>query len=345
VSQDFSQRILKWFDQHGRKHLPWQQNISPYRVWISEIMLQQTQVSTVIPYFETFMQRFPTVTDLAAASIDEVLHLWTGLGYYTRARNLHKAAQYVAYECNGQFPTGQDNLTALPGVGRSTAGAIEAIGNRGVATILDGNVKRVLARFHAIEGWPGQSQVEKQLWHVAEQHTPTQRCADYTQAMMDMGATLCTRNKPNCQACPLQQDCQALAQNRTSELPAKKPRKTLPVKHTTMYIIADPDGNILLKQRPPQGLWGGLWVLPEHDKLEQITQYGEINGHNPLPGFRHTFSHFHLDIDVVSITLSNKHPQIMDADGLLWYNYHQPAAIGLAAPVKLLLDRYHEETT
>jgi A/G-specific adenine glycosylase len=344
VPQDFSQRILNWFDQHGRKHLPWQQNITPYSVWISEIMLQQTQVSTVIPYFERFMARFPSVQQLAAAEIDEVLHLWTGLGYYSRARNLHKAAQYVVSHYKGEFPKGQQALTELPGVGRSTAGAIEAIGNRGIATILDGNVKRVLARFHAIEGWPGQTQVEKQLWQVAEQHTPQQRCADYTQAMMDMGATLCTRSKPKCTECPLNNDCRALAENKIADLPGKKPRKTLPIKNTTMYIIADQQGHILLKKRPPQGIWGGLWVLPEFENPDQINQIGDLDGYNPLPGFRHTFSHFHLDIEVMSVTLKNKHPQIMDADDMLWYNYYQPAAIGLAAPVKQLLDRYHEET-
>ncbi|HSG60745.1 MAG TPA: A/G-specific adenine glycosylase [Pseudomonadales bacterium] len=340
----FSDTILQWFDQHGRKHLPWQQDISPYRVWVSEIMLQQTQVATVIPYYERFMARFPDVASLAAAEIDEVLHLWTGLGYYSRARNLHKAAQYVVNECSGEFPHGQEALTALPGVGRSTAGAIEAIGNRGVATILDGNVKRVLARFHAVEGWPGQGKVEAELWRIAEEYTPSERCADYTQAMMDMGATLCTRSKPRCHECPLMADCLAKALDRVTDFPGKKPRKALPVKHTTMYIIADPNGHILLKQRPPTGLWGGLWILPELDGLDDIQHHiGEIDGHNPLPGLRHTFSHFHLDIDVVSVTLSKIHPQVMASDGQLWYNYHSPQAIGLAAPVVQLLDRYHEE--
>jgi A/G-specific adenine glycosylase len=340
----FSNKILQWFDQHGRKHLPWQQQINPYRVWVSEIMLQQTQVTTVIPYFERFMERFPTVASLAAANIDEVLHLWTGLGYYTRARNLHKAAKYVMDECGGSFPIGQEALTALPGVGRSTAGAIEAIGNRGVATILDGNVKRVLARFHGIGGWPGQSKVEAELWKVAELHTPSERCAEYTQAMMDMGATLCTRSKPRCQECPLREDCLALAQDRIAELPGKKPKKTLPVKRTTMYIIANPQGEVLLVQRPPTGLWGGLWILPEFDSVEYIEQHiGEIDGHNPLPGLRHTFSHFHLDIEVVSVTLRSIHPQVMAADDQLWYNYYSPRAIGLAAPIVQLLDRYHEE--
>lgn len=343
MDKHFNQRILAWFDEHGRKHLPWQQNITPYRVWVSEIMLQQTQVATVIPYFESFMQRFPDVQSLAAANIDEVLHLWTGLGYYSRARNLHKAAQYVVDEFNGVFPHGQEALTQLPGVGRSTAGAIEAIGNRGVAAILDGNVKRVLARYHAIAGWPGQSHVEKQLWDIAEQYTPRERCAEYTQAMMDMGATLCTRSKPRCTECPLQNDCQAYNQGTPTDYPGKKPKKTLPIRQTTMYIIADPDGHILLKQRPAQGLWGGLWVFPELNSIDEIHTLGTVDGYNPLPGLRHTFSHFHLDINVISVTLANKHPQVMDTDGQLWYNYHQPQKIGLAAPVKKLLDNYHEE--
>ena len=201
-STTFAPRVLAWFARHGRHDLPWQSNRSPYRVWLSEIMLQQTQVTTVIPYFERFTQRFPTLNDLALASEDDVLHLWTGLGYYARARNLHRAARQVIDQ-GGEFPRSVDDLVSLPGIGRSTAGAIMSLAFGERAVILDGNVKRVLARHNAITGWPGTSGTQKSLWAVAEQYTPRERVADYNQAMMDLGATLCVRSKPNCTSCPV----------------------------------------------------------------------------------------------------------------------------------------------
>ena len=213
---DFQRAVLRWFDQHGRTNLPWQQNISPYRVWVSEIMLQQTQVTTVIPYFERFMDSFPTVQSLAAAPLDEVLHHWTGLGYYARARNIYKAAQIVCDQYKGHFPSSMDKLCDLPGIGRSTAAAISSIAFKIPATILDGNVKRVLARYSAIAGWPGKADVVQQLWQVAENFTPQERIADYTQAMMDLGATTCTRASPNCSQCPLVDSCIAYAQGNQS---------------------------------------------------------------------------------------------------------------------------------
>ena len=232
----FSDRVLHWFDAHGRKHLPWQQQISAYRVWVSEIMLQQTQVTTVIGYFERFMQRFPDVVTLANAPQDDVLHLWTGLGYYARARNLHKAAQQIATDHGGEFPQTLEQVMALPGIGRSTAGAILSIACGKSHPILDGNVKRVLARYYAIEGWPGKRAVEDTLWQHATENTPATRTNHYTQAMMDLGAMICTRSKPACDKCPLQSDCIAYAQGKQNEYPGKKPKKTLPVKSTVMWI-------------------------------------------------------------------------------------------------------------
>ncbi|MEM8660457.1 MAG: A/G-specific adenine glycosylase, partial [Pseudomonadota bacterium] len=238
----FFDRVLDWFDQHGRKDLPWQQDLSAYRVWVSEIMLQQTQVKTVIPYYHRFMAEFPTVEDLAAASVDEVLHLWTGLGYYARGRNLHKAARMVCEELGGEFPETVDGLCELPGIGRSTAGAIVSIAHRQRAIILDGNVKRVLARYRAVEGWPGTKPVHNTLWQIADELTPKDRSGAYSQAMMDLGATLCTRSKPSCDVCPVGEDCQANAKGEQQRFPGKKPRKTLPVKNTVFLIARTPGG-------------------------------------------------------------------------------------------------------
>lgn len=336
---DFSAAVLSWFDQHGRKHLPWQQHKSAYNTWVSEIMLQQTQVSTVIPYYQRFMERFPSVNDLAAAPIDEVLHLWTGLGYYARARNLHKAAQQVARDYEGVFPTDPAQLEALPGIGRSTAGAIASISAGVRAPILDGNVKRVLARFQAIDGWPGALPVQRELWDWAERYTPTARVGDYTQAMMDLGATLCTRSKPACRVCPLSSKCKALAQNRVSELPSPRPKKTLPVKQTLMLIVRR-DAEVLLQQRPPTGIWGGLWSFPETQDLRDLPAGWEvdIDKAQPLAPLRHTFSHYHLDITPVLINASDLHfDALMEERASLWYNSAQPTEIGLAAPVKRLL--------
>ena len=251
--------LLAWFDQHGRKDLPWQTNRTPYRVWISEIMLQQTQVSTVIPFYERFMAQLPTVQDLAAAAEDTVLHLWTGLGYYARARNLHRCAKQVCALHSGVFPNALAGLEALPGIGRSTAGAILSLAMDARAPILDGNVKRVLARYHAVEGWPGQRAVSDTLWSHAEHLTPQKRVADYTQAIMDLGATLCMRSKPNCRACPLSRRCQALAEDRVQELPTKKKAPAKPIRQARFFVLRLPDNRVLLEQRQQSGLWGGLW--------------------------------------------------------------------------------------
>lgn len=343
MTQQFSTRILKWFDKHGRKHLPWQQQITPYRVWLSEIMLQQTQVTTVIPYFERFIARFPDVQSLAAAPIDEVLHLWTGLGYYARARNLHRCAQTIVKQYGGEFPNNVDALSELSGIGRSTAGAIVSIAFQARAAILDGNVKRVLARYHAVDGWPGQTETLKQLWDIAETYTPKKRCNDYTQAMMDMGAILCTRSKPKCEQCPVRDGCIGYAQGNPTDYPGKKPKKSLPEKNVQLIMLRNPTGDILLEQRPAQGIWGGLWSFPElpqdRDPLIYATdQHGKVVSHEIWNSYRHTFSHYHLDITPVLIQLANS-PNTIGEANTHWYNPHQPDARGLAAPVKKLLEK------
>ena len=267
----FSERLLAWFDEHGRKTLPWQQDRTPYRVWVSEIMLQQTQVATVIPYYERFMARFPKVADLAQAPIDDVLSLWTGLGYYARARNLHKTACIVAEEYDGKFPDSVEGLESLPGIGRSTAGAILTLGHGRWAPILDGNVKRVLARYHAIEGWPGRSDVLAALWRASEAVTPRHRTADYTQGIMDLGATLCTKSKPECLFCPMTEDCQARISGTQATYPGKKPKKKIPTRDTHFIICVDSQGQVLLERRPPSGIWGGLWSFPEASNLDDFS--------------------------------------------------------------------------
>ncbi|WP_426415701.1 A/G-specific adenine glycosylase [Aestuariirhabdus sp. LZHN29] len=339
----FSRAVLDWFDRHGRKNLPWQQQISSYRVWISEIMLQQTQVATVIPYYERFMARFPDVERLAAADEDEVLHLWTGLGYYARARNLHTAAQRIS--ALGVFPQGVDALEQLPGIGRSTAGAIATIAQGERAPILDGNVKRVLCRFDGVEGWPGASATAKRLWQLAEQYTPTERVADYTQAMMDLGATVCRRSKPLCNACPLQTECTAQRSGRQSEFPQSKTAKAKPLRHTRMLILVNEHGEVLLGKRPPTGIWGGLWSLPElpldSDPVSHAAQYWhlDINPTSRWDSFIHTFSHYQLEITPLHSQLRGPITAIMEEGRWLWYNMQRPQDLGLAAPVKMLLEK------
>ncbi|MFT4777144.1 MAG: A/G-specific adenine glycosylase [Oleispira sp.] len=341
--KQFSQAVLNWYDENGRKHLPWQQNITPYKVWISEVMLQQTQVATVIPYFERFMQEFPTVHDLAKAEQDKVLHLWTGLGYYARARNLHACAQKVSTDFAGIFPQSVEGLTELRGIGRSTAGAIASISMGINAAILDGNVKRVLCRYYAVEGWPGTTAVQKELWLIAERLTPNERCNDYTQAMMDMGATLCTRSKPQCGICPLAPNCQANAQGNPKDYPNSKPKKVKPEKHIQLIMLQDPDGNILLEQRPQQGIWGGLWSFPELAMEEDALSRSQVLfgalafKQEDWPSFRHTFSHYHLHISPILIHLS-KRPNAIGESAQHWYNPQKPSELGLAAPVKTLLN-------
>ena len=346
LSIPFAERVLNWFDQHGRKGLPWQQDISPYRVWISEIMLQQTQVNTVIPYFLKFMDSFPDVNSLANADQDYVLKHWSGLGYYARARNLHKAAQTIRDEYSGRFPENIDDVIALSGIGKSTAGAILSIACQQSHAILDGNVKRVLARYYIVDGWTGSAKAQKQLWKYAEALLPTaslKRTADYTQVMMDLGATICTRSKPKCSACPLHGDCKALALGKTQEYPQPKPKKSLPKRSTIMLILQNTQNEVMLQKRPATGIWGGLWSFPQFETGDQANEWLlenfniELNSHAKLPELIHTFSHFRLTIQPYLVQIESQQQGIMEAEAQLWYNINTEFDGGLAAPITTLL--------
>ena len=339
---DFADRILAWYDLHGRTDLPWQQK-DAYAVWVSEIMLQQTQVQTVIPYFERFMQRFPTVKSLADSSIDEVLQRWSGLGYYARARNLHKAAGVIRDEYGGEFPDDFEAAVALPGIGRSTAGAILSLAYGQRHAILDGNVKRVLARHEAIGGWPGKTAVANRLWALAEEHTPQERVADYTQAIMDLGATLCVRSNPACGACPVASDCKGLAAGTVSELPGRKPKTDKPLKQTTM-VLAVHEGALFLERRPPSGIWGGLWSLPEIGDRDVVdwcrhTFRGVENQSERWAPLRHSFSHYDLDIHPVVVRIRESSRKVADGDGTAWHPLDGEPPGGIAAPVQKLIDQ------
>ncbi|MSP53683.1 MAG: adenine DNA glycosylase [Gammaproteobacteria bacterium] len=340
----FQQQILTWFDAQGRKDLPWQQDITPYRVWLSEIMLQQTQVSTVIPYFNAFVDKFPSLDSLANATIDEVLPYWSGLGYYARARNLHKTAQFIYQQ--QRFPDTLAELIALAGIGQSTAGAILSIAFNKSHPILDGNVKRVLTRYKAIEGWTGDSQINKKLWAISTELTPIERCADYTQAMMDLGAILCTRSKPACADCPLTSHCLARINGTVALLPTPKPKKILPVKQVIFLLLSNDSQQIFLEKRPPTGIWGGLWSLPEFDSVESahdwcLSKNMAIASQQLLPTSRHTFSHYHLDYTPLAIHTNSSTNFVMEANQSLWYNADHN--VGLATPIKHLLQQYNSE--
>lgn len=339
--QHFSQAVLNWYEHYGRKTLPWQIEKSAYHVWLSEVMLQQTQVATVIPYFTRFIEQFPTVNDLASAPIDDVLHLWTGLGYYARARNLHKAAQVISEQFHGQFPNQFADVVALPGVGRSTAGAILSLAQNQQYAILDGNVKRVLTRYYAIEGWPGNKAIENKLWSLSEQVTPEQDVAKFNQAMMDIGAMVCTRTKPKCTLCPLHIDCIAYQTVSWQLYPTKKPKNTIPEK-TAYFLLLEQNHHIWLEKRPPAGIWGGLYCLPEFTSEQAMTdwlnQRGiEVTTTKQLISFRHTFSHFHLDIIPIHCKISCYNKCLDESTGY-WYSLiTDNAKIGLATPVYKLL--------
>ncbi len=333
--------LLAWFDGHGRHDLPWQHPRSAYRVWLSEIMLQQTRVETVIGYFGRFMQALPTLADLAAADEDTVLALWSGLGYYRRARFLHRAARICMDRHDGELPRDFDDLASLPGIGRSTAGAILAQAHGLRFPILDGNVKRVLTRLHGIHGHPGQSKVEKQLWTLAEQHTPQQRLADYTQAIMDLGATVCVRSGPRCEACPLADACVARRDGLTAALPTPRARKAVPTRATCMLVLRDVQGRVLLERRGPTGVWSGLWSLPEAgdgaDARELARHHADCAGPRPLDPFTHVFSHYRLDIQPLLFEAHRPVRRIEDADNLRWCEPARLDALGLPAPVRKLL--------
>jgi A/G-specific adenine glycosylase len=338
-------RLLRWFGQHGRNDLPWQQPRTPYRVWLSEVMLQQTQVATVIPYFLRFVEKFPSLPVLAAAAQDDVLALWSGLGYYTRARNLHRAAQVCIGQHGGDLPRDFDELAALPGIGRSTAGAILAQAHDQRHAILDGNVKRVLTRFHGLRGWPGSAAVEKQLWKFAELHMPRRRIADYTQAIMDLGATLCTRSRPQCATCPLAGDCVAHRDGLTAQLPDRKPKRTLPTRSTVMLMLRDNRGRLLLERRPPTGVWAQMWSLPEAQDIasarRNIARDHGVHDieFRQLPSFIHTFSHYRLDVTPIAFDIVAP-ACVADDSGRRWLHPSDAATLGLPAPVRKLIAEF-----
>lgn len=343
IDADIAQRLLTWFDRHGRHDLPWQHPRTPYRVWLSEIMLQQTQVSVVIGYFDRFIQALPDLPALARAPQDTVLALWSGLGYYARARNLHAAAKQCVEHHGGDLPRDLDALIALPGIGRSTAGAILSQAWNDRAPILDGNVKRVLCRVFGIDGWPGLPAVEKRLWSIAERLLPQTRLADWTQAQMDFGATLCTRANPACAICPLQDLCVARREGRIAELPTPKPGKALPQREAQMLILENADGRVLLLRCPPTGVWASLWSLPQHEDLEASRLWfehhldGDFASAHVLPALEHGFSHYRLRIHPRLVAVNGLRAAAGDNADLRWANRAELNAIGLPAPVRKLL--------
>lgn len=339
----FATRVLAWARLEGRHDLPWQRDRTPYRVWISEVMLQQTQVGTAIPYFERFMTRFPDIAALADSNVDEVLHLWSGLGYYSRARNVHKAARLVVERHEGRFPTNIDAVEALPGIGRSTAGAILSLSLDQSHPILDGNVKRVLCRHRALPGWPGASAVNNRLWTLATALLPDSDAGRYTQAMMDLGATVCTRRRPSCLLCPVSTDCKARAEGDPQRYPTPRPKRVRPIRRTEVAVIRDPGGLLLLTRRPPTGVWAGLFGFPELPENLTIEtwcrdQLGVVPRQvTPLAVVSHGFTHFELQIVPWLAELKAPVHSVADADHLLWYNPATPANVGLAAPVSRLI--------
>ncbi|MFM0191957.1 A/G-specific adenine glycosylase [Paraburkholderia strydomiana] len=347
LTSGFAARLIAWQRMHGRHDLPWQNTRNAYRIWLSEIMLQQTQVSTVIPYYAKFLARFPDVAALAAAPVDDVMALWAGLGYYTRARNLHRCAQAVVERHGGAFPASVDELAELPGIGRSTAAAIASFAFGARATILDGNVKRVLARVFGVEGFPGEKKVENAMWTLAESLLPSNASDDevsaYTQGLMDLGATLCVRGKPDCLRCPFAADCVANVTGRQRELPTARPKKTVPTRRTWMLVLRDGDA-VMLEKRPPSGIWGGLWSLPEAaDESALATRAREFGGDgavSPLAPLTHVFTHFKLEIEPRLAEFDRgvgALAALRDAD-TAWVSVSDLDSFGVPAPVRKLLE-------
>ena len=337
----FAQQLVRWQKSCGRHGLPWQGSRDPYAVWLSEIMLQQTQVSSVILYYQRFLHRFPDIAALAAADQDEVLAHWSGLGYYSRARNLHRAAHIVAENHAGQFPREFERILELPGIGRSTAAAIGAFAFGMRRAILDGNVKRVLARYRAVAGYPGEKKVEDVLWRHAEDLLPEVDIETYTQALMDLGATVCTRGKPDCAACPVSADCLAHQQGRQAEFPQPRPRKAQPEKTTTMLLFMH-QGEIFLEKRPPVGIWGGLWSFPEIEGAENARQHGEsrfgfeTDRSQSRPAMQHVFTHFRLHIQPLLIHVRRIRPRVHQQEGV-WLSVEDAMEAAIPAPVRKLL--------
>jgi A/G-specific adenine glycosylase len=338
---DFADRLIRWHKHHGRHDLPWQNTTDPYRVWLSEIMLQQTQVATVMPYYARFLARFPTLADLASAPVEAVMAHWSGLGYYARARNLHKCAQAVMRDHGGRFPTNPEQLAGLPGIGRSTANSIATFCFGARAPILDGNVKRVFCRAFGIEGFPGSAAVEKRLWALAGELMPAQHGDIYNQAQMDLGAMVCTRSKPKCGECPLRDTCVALAGDRVAELPQRKPRKVVPVREATLLVVLDAQQRVLLESRPPSGIWGGLLSLPELAGGDPALWLQQRLGCqaiavSPAPTFVHAFSHFHLRI---SPLICRVWPVTVAMEpGWRWLRQEEIPGAALPSPVRRILE-------
>ena len=343
-SPEFSRRLLAWHRLHGRKTLPWQNTRDPYPIWLSEIMLQQTQVETAIPYFLKFLARFPDISTLARSSQDEVMAHWAGLGYYARARNLHKAAGIVDQKHDGVFPDSFEEVVALPGIGRSTAGAILAFSKEQRHPILDGNVKRVLTRVFGIPGYPGTRSVEKQLWELAECLTPHSGVSEYTQGIMDLGATLCRRAKPQCQDCPFNVECVAHNTQSIALYPGKQPAKARPQKSTRMLVLLNQKGEIMLEKRPPRGIWGGLHSLPEVDDpqmdpaafcLDSLNlQTGVID---QLPVVKHGFTHFDLLVTPVICEVTADSDAVGEELESGWFPRSGLDSVGLPAVVSTIL--------
>jgi A/G-specific adenine glycosylase len=344
---EFAERLLAWFVLHGRHHLPWQSDVTPYRVWVSEVMLQQTQVTTVIPYYQRFLARFPSVQALAQAPLDEVLHLWTGLGYYARARNLQACAQTLMARHGGEFPLQFEALVALPGIGRSTAGAILALARGQRQPILDGNVKRVLARVFGIAGDPSSNAVMATLWAQSDRCTPLLNVAAYTQAIMDLGATVCTRSRPACTLCPMSLGCVAALEGRQAELPGRKQKKARPSREATLLIAqrgAPGSSAVLLERRPPTGVWGGLWSPPqfasEAEALEWCSrEFGAgLEQSEALAPIDHAFTHF--DLRLLPLRVHCEAGQrVREGDDRIWYRLDAPARVGLPQPIAQLFER------
>ena len=338
---EFSSRLIAWQKVYGRHDLPWQNTTDPYAIWVSEIMLQQTQVTAVIGYYAKFMQRFPDIATLANATQEEVLQHWSGLGYYSRARNLHKAAITIMDIHGGEFPQDFDTIQTLSGIGRSTAAAIASFAFNQIQTILDGNVKRVLARHFLVEGWPSHPKIEKELWARAENLLPEAQMIAYTQGLMDLGATLCTRSKPKCADCPLLDSCAAYKQQRVHQLPTPKPRKAIPEKNTTMLILMRGD-EVMLEKRPPTGIWGGLWSFPETDTSENLpelaySRFGiSTQLTQSLPQLSHAFTHFKLHIQPQQLTVLSNNSQVNEA-GYLWLNIDDAIGAAIPTPVRKIL--------
>jgi A/G-specific adenine glycosylase len=342
TDQGFAEQVIAWQRVHGRHDLPWQKTRDAYSIWVSEVMLQQTQVATVIPYYERFVRRFPDVAALAKAPVDDVLAQWSGLGYYSRGRNLHRAAQVICNEHGGRFPQAIEQIAALPGIGRSTAAAIAVFAFGAKHAILDGNVKRVLARVRGIEGYPGDKEVSDSLWQASERCVPQVNVEAYTQGLMDLGATVCLRSRPHCLVCPVAEACVARREGRVASIPAPRPRKPLPHRQTVMLVL-ERAGALLLEKRPAPGIWGGLWCFPEAAIGEDVEAACElrfgamIDSIEHLPAVEHGFTHFSLTIKPQRLRVREFQPRAGEC-AVAWLSKEQVRVAAIPAPVKRIVE-------